>query len=376
MKIKNITNYKKKLKHFLKKHISPNVKKWDEKQFFPVKIFKKFSKLGFMGALIPKKLGGLEMSYFEYVKLIEELAKVDPSISLSLSAHNSLCVNHIYLFCNDLQKKKWIPLLISKGNIGAWAFTELSTGSDSKNMKTTAFFKNNKWIINGKKKFITHAFNSDVIILTALTGEKGNSNSLSSFIMKKNTPGIFNGEKINKLGMRASETGEIIFKNCCIPDEQRIGNIGDGLFQAMKILEGGRISIAALSLGISKYAFKIALNYSKKKKRFGKFISEFQAISFKLAEMATKIEISKLLIKKACEKQEKGVSVKKESAMCKYYASEACVKITNEAIQILGGDGYTNNYPVEKLYRDAKLCTIGEGTTEIQKLIIAKNIIN
>lgn len=364
----------KSVKKFAEKHISPYIMEWDETGYFPLELFKKMGTIGYMGALIPKSFGGSGLSYFEYVDIIEEISKIDPSIGLSLAAHNSLCINHIFSFGNEIQKNRWLPQLISGNCIGAWALTETTTGSDAKNMNTTAYREGNKWILSGKKSFITHAISAEIIVVITRTGEKGNNHGMTAFVVERNTPGLFNGEKLNKLGMRASETSELIFENCYINDNQRLGEIGEGFIQAMKILDEGRISIAALSLGISKGAFEAALKYAKKREQFGQAIGKFQTISFKLAEMFTEIEASELLIYKACDKKQKGQLMSIESAMCKYYASEACVRIANEAVQIFGGYGYIKDFPVEKFYRDSKLCTIGEGTTEIQKIIIAKNL--
>jgi alkylation response protein AidB-like acyl-CoA dehydrogenase len=348
---------------------------WDEAQIFPVPLFRKLGKLGFMGILVPHELGGSSLGYHEYVTIVEEISKVDPSIGLSVAAHNSLCVNHILTFGNEEQKKKWIPKLASGEHIGAWGLTEHGTGSDAGGMNTTAVKDGDSWIVNGSKNFITHAISGDIAVVIVRTGEKGDSKGMTAFVFEKGMLGFSSGKKENKLGMRASETAELIFDNCKIPDANRLGDVGQGFIQAMKILDGGRISIGALSLGIAKGAYEAALKYSKERHQFGKAISEFQGIAFKLADMATEIEASELLLHKAAFLKEQHKPVTTMGAMAKMYASEVCVKVSNEAIQIHGGYGYTKDYPVEKFYRDSKLCTIGEGTTEIQKIVISRNIL-
>lgn len=362
------------VRDFTEKNIRPYIMKWDETQSFPLQLFKEMGKMGYMGALIPEAFGGSELSCLEYVSLIEEISKVDPSIALSVAAHNSLCTNHILSFGNETQKKQWLPRLTSGDCVGAWALTETVTGSDARNMSTTARREGKEWILNGTKSFITHAISAEISVIIARTGEKNDSHGMTAFVLEKGTPGLSSGSKLDKLGMRASETGELILNDCRIADSERLGGIGEGFIQAMKILDGGRISIAALSLGIAKGAFEAALKYAQERKQFGQAIGNFQAIAFKLAEMATEIEAAELLIYKACDKKQKGQPMSIESAMCKYYASEACVRIASEAIQIFGGYGYRKDFPVEKFYRDAKLCTIGEGTTEIQKLVISKKL--
>jgi alkylation response protein AidB-like acyl-CoA dehydrogenase len=362
-------------RNFAEKHIKPWVMQWDEAQTFPVEIFKKAGEMGFMGVLVPEIYGGAGFGYHEYIVIIEEIAKIDPSIGLSLAAHNSLCTNHILSFGNEEQKKRWLPELASGQWIGAWGLTEHNTGSDAAGMSTTAIKDGTHWIINGAKNFITHGISGDVAVVIARTEEKRDNHAMTSFVIEKGTPGFFSGKKENKLGMRASETAELIFDKCRIPDANRLGERGEGFIQSMKVLEGGRISIGALALGISKGAYEAALRYSKQRVQFGKPISAFQAIAFKLADMATEIEASALLLHKAAFEKNLGRNMTKLSAMCKMYASEACVKIANEALQIHGGYGYTKDFPVEKFYRDAKLCTIGEGTTEIQKIVISKDIL-
>ena len=362
-------------KNFALQHISPFVMEWDESQLFPKNLFKRAGDFGFMGILVPENLGGSGLGYQEYVTIIEEISKVDPSIGLSLAAHNSLCTNHILLFGDDKQKKKWIPKLASGDHLGAWGLTENNSGSDASGMSSTAVKKGDDWVLNGTKNFITHGISGDIAVAVFRTGNKGEKRNATAFVIERGTEGFKAGKKENKLGMRASETAEMIFDNCIIPDTNRLGEVGDGFIQSMKILDGGRISIAALSLGIAKGAFNASLKYSKERQQFGKPISSFQGISFKLAQMATEIEASELLIRKACHEKNMKRPMTKLSAMCKMYSSEVCVKVSNEAVQIHGGYGFIKDFPVEKYYRDCKLCTIGEGTTEIQKLVISRNIL-
>ena len=360
---------------FANQFIKPNVMKWDESQFFPKELFKKAGEFGFMGILVPEQLGGSGLGYQEYVTIIEEISKVDPSIGLSVAAHNSLCTDHILSFGNDNQKNKWIPKLASGQHLGAWGLTENNSGSDASGMSSTAVKKGDDWVLNGTKNFITHGISGDIAVAVFRTGKKGTKRNATAFVIERGTEGFNAGKKENKLGMRASETAEMIFDNCIVSDKNRLGEVGEGFIQSMKILDGGRISIAALSLGISKGAFNASLKYSKERVQFGKPISSFQGISFKLAEMATEIEASELLIRKASHEKNMKRPMTKLSAMCKMYASEVCVKISNEAVQIHGGYGFIKDFPVEKFLRDSKLCTIGEGTTEIQKLVIARNIL-
>jgi len=362
-------------KAFAQQHIAPHVRDWDEHQKFPVGVLKEAGALGFMGILVPESLGGSGLGYHEYIAIIEEISIVDPSIGLSIAAHNSLCTNHILSFGNEAQKEKWIPKLATGEWIGAWGLTEHNTGSDAGGMNTTAVKKGDQWVLNGSKNFITHGKSGDIAVVIARTGEKGDSHGMTAFVIEKGTPGFSSGKKEDKLGMRASETAELIFDNCVLEASAVLGQVGDGFIQSMKILDGGRISIGALSLGIAKGAYQAALQYSKERHQFGKPISAFQGISFKLADMATEIEASELLLHKAAFLKNQGRPMTKLSAMSKMYSSEVCVKVANEAVQIFGGYGYTKDYPVEKFYRDAKLCTIGEGTTEIQKLVIARNIL-
>jgi alkylation response protein AidB-like acyl-CoA dehydrogenase len=360
---------------FAIQNIKPYVMDWDEAQQFPLEVFKKLGELGLMGVLVPEQYGGAGLSYYEYVGIIQEISKVCGSIGLSVAAHNSLCTGHILLFGNEEQKRKYLPQLASGEFLGAWGLTEPNTGSDAANMKTTAIREGEEWILNGTKNWITHGISGNVAVVIARTGELRTSSNCTAFIVERGTPGFTGGKKENKLGMRASETAEMIFDNCRISDNQRLGEVGDGFRQALKVLDGGRISIAALSLGIAKGAFEAALQYSKERYQFDKPISSFQGISFKLADMATEIEAAELLTLQACDLKMRGETMSKESAMAKYYASEVAVKVSTDAVQIFGGYGYTKDYPVEKFYRDSKLCTIGEGTSEIQKIVIAREVL-
>lgn len=362
-------------KEFAEQYVKPFVMEWDESQYFPADVLHKAGEMGFMGIFIPEEYGGSGLGYHEYVAIIEEISKVDPSIGLSIAAHNSLCTGHIYYFGNNEQKRNWLPKLASGEWIGAWGLTEHNTGSDAGGMNTTAIKDGDYFILNGSKNFITHGITGDIAVVIARTGEKGDSHGMSAFAVEKGTPGFSSGKKEDKLGMRASETAELVFDNCRIHQDNLIGKEGDGFIQSLKILDGGRISIGALSLGISKGAYEASLKYAKERVQFGKSISSFQGISFKLSEMATDIEASELLIHKAAFLKNNGEKVTTLGAMAKMYASEACVKIASEAIQIHGGYGYTKEFPVEKFYRDSKLCTIGEGTTEIQKVVISRNIL-
>jgi len=364
------------IRDFGNKHIRPNMMEWDEQQIFPIEVFKKLGELGLMGVLVPEEYGGSGLGYFEYVTVVSEIAKVCSSIGLSVAAHNSLCVGHILYFGNEEQKKKYLPKLASAEWIGAWGLTEANTGSDASNMRCIATKDGNDWILNGTKNWITHGITGDVAVVLARNGDPRTSGNSTAFIVERSTPGFLAGKKENKLGMRASETAEMIFDNCRISDSQRLGEVGDGFRQAMKVLDGGRISIAALSLGISKGAYEAALKYAKEREQFDQPIANFQAIAFKLADMFTQIQASEALIYQASDLKNRGEKMTKESAMAKYYASEACVRIATEAVQIFGGYGYTKDFPVEKFYRDSKLCTIGEGTSEIQKLVISRNILH
>ena len=369
-----LDNITQSVKEFAEKHIKPKMMEWDESQEFPVHVFKELGKMGLMGMLVPEEYGGSGFGYHEYVAGIVALSKVDPSIGLSMAAHNSLCTNQILMFGNEEQKQKYLPKLATAEWIGAWGLTEPNTGSDAGNMKTTAVQDGDYFIINGAKNFITHGKTGQVAVIMTRTGEPNTSSNSTAFILEKGMAGFTAGRKENKLGMRASETTELIFDNVRVHKSQMLGNVGEGFHQAMKILDGGRISIAALSLGIAIGAYEAALQYSKERHQFGQNIGKFQAIGFKLAEMATEIEASTLLIEKACDLKDAHKAVTTASAMAKYYASEVCVRVANDAVQIFGGYGYTKDYPVEKFYRDSKLCTIGEGTTEIQKLVISRNL--
>lgn len=363
------------IRKFAETHIRPDMMKWDEEQIFPVETFKKMGELGLMGILVPHKYGGAELSYFEYITAIVEVAKVCGSVGLSMAAHNSLCTGHIMAFGNDEQKQKYLSKLSTGEWIGAWGLTEANTGSDALRMRCVAKQDGDHWVLNGTKNWITHGKSGDVAVVLARTGELLDSRGITAFVVERGTPGFKAGKKENKLGMRASETAELVFEDCRIHKSQVLGEIGEGFIQAMKVLDGGRISIAALSIGIAKGAYEAALKYSKEREQFGKPISEFQAIAFKLADMATQIEAAELLTYQAADLKNKHQKCTKESAFAKYYASEVAVKVSTEAVQIFGGYGYTKDFPVEKFYRDSKLCTIGEGTSEIQKLVISREIL-
>lgn len=371
----NRTMVKNMVRDFAEKNIRKNVMEWDEAQHFPLELFKELGQIGLMGVLVPEEYGGSGFGYQEYVDVIVEVAKVCGSIGLSVAAHNSLCTGHIMAFGNEAQKAKWLPKLATAEWIGAWGLTEANTGSDALRMRTTAVLDGDEYVINGSKNWITHGKTGDVAVVMVRTGETGSSKGISAIVVERGTPGFSAGKKENKLGMRASETTEMIFDNCRVPKENLLGVEGEGFKQAMKVLDGGRISIAALSLGIAKGAYEAALAYSKERQQFGQSISSFQAISFKLADMATEIEAAELLIRQAADLKNRHLPMTKESAMAKYYASEVAVKCATEAVQIFGGYGYTKDFPVEKFYRDSKLCTIGEGTSEIQKIVIAREIL-
>ncbi|MCY4298745.1 MAG: acyl-CoA dehydrogenase family protein [Flavobacteriaceae bacterium] len=369
-----ISNHIESAKDFAIHHISPFVKQWDEEQFFPIDTMRLAGKYGLMGVLVPNKWGGAELDYHAYASIIEEISIVDPALGLSIAAHNSLCTNHIYLFGNDQQHRRWLKKLAQGTWLGAWGLTELDAGSDARGMKTQAIKQNNQWILNGQKNFITHGASSDVAVVLANAFVEGENKGITAFVVERGTKGFLTGKKDDKLGMRASETAEMIFDNCCIDQGNLLGNIGEGYNQSMKILEGGRVSIAALSLGIAKGAYRAALDHAKKREQFGRRIIDFQAIAFKIAQMATDIEASRLLIKNAAQ----AVNINENPAipvcMAKLFASETCVKVSSEAVQIMAGYGYLKDYPVEKYYRDSKLCTIGEGTSEIQKLILSRKL--
>ena len=364
------------VRDFADKHIRPFIMEWDEAQKFPIDLFKKMGELGIMGVLVPEEYGGAGLSYFEYVTAISELAKVCGSIGLSMAAHNSLCTGHILAFGNEEQKQKYLPKLATAEFIGAWGLTEANTGSDAMRMRCVAKEDGDSWVINGSKNWITHGISGDVAVVLARTGELLDSKGITAFVVERGTPGFKAGKKENKLGMRASETAEMIFEDCRVHKSQVLGKVGDGFKQAMKVLDGGRISIAALSIGIAKGAYEASVKYSQEREQFGQPISNFQAISFKLADMATRIEAAELLTLQAADLKNRGEAMTKQSAFAKYYASEVAVRCATESVQIFGGYGYTKDFPVEKYYRDSKLCTIGEGTSEIQKLVIARNILN
>ncbi len=360
---------------FAEKNIRPYIMEWDEAQTFPVPLFKEMGKLGLMGILVPQEYGGAGLGYLEYVTALTELGSVCGSVTLSVAAHNSLCTGHILQHANEEQKKKWLPKLANAEWIGAWGLTEHNTGSDSGGMATTAVKDGDYWVINGAKNFITHAISGDIAVVIVRTGEKGDSRGMTAFAVEKGTSGFTSGKKENKLGMRASETAELIFQDCRVHESNVIGKVGEGFIQAMKVLDGGRISIAALSLGIAKGAIKAATKYAKEREQFGQPIANFQGIAFKLADMHTEYEAAELLTLQSADMKNRGENVTVKSAMAKYFASEVCVRASTEAVQIFGGYGYTKDFPVEKFYRDSKLCTIGEGTSEIQKVVIAKNLL-
>ncbi|MDN3657663.1 acyl-CoA dehydrogenase family protein [Ferruginibacter paludis] len=362
-------------KDFADKFIRPHVMEWDESQQFPLEVYKELGKLGMMGVLVPEAYGGAGLSYFEYNVILQEISKVCGSVGLSVAAHNSLCTGHILSFGNEEQKKKYLPKLATCEWLGAWGLTEANTGSDAGNMQLTAIKDGDEWILNGTKNWITHGKSGDVAVVICRTGTPRTKDNSTAFIVERGTPGFAGGKKENKLGMRASETAEMIFDNCRIPDSSRMGEVGEGFKHSMKVLDGGRISIAALSLGIAKGAYEAAVKYSKERYQFDQPIANFQGVSFKLADMATEIAAADLLIHQACDLKIKGLPMTKESAMAKYYASEIAVKVSTEAVQVFGGNGYSKDFPVEKFYRDSKLCTIGEGTSEVQKLVISREVL-
>ena len=358
---------------FAAQRIAPHVMEWDEAQVFPKELFHEMGRLGFLGVLVSPEYGGAGMGYAEYITIVDEIAQVCGSIGLSVAAHNSLCTQHINQFGTDEQKRRWLPKLASGQWIGAWGLTETGTGSDAGGMHTTAVREGDGWRINGSKNFITHAISGDVAVVVVRTGEKGDSHGMSAFVVEKGTPGFEGGRKENKLGMRASETAGLFFDNCYVSNDNLLGKVGEGFIQSMKILDGGRISIAALSLGIAKGAQKAALRYSREREQFGQPIGDFQGIAFKLAEMGTKIYASELMTRHAGSLKDQGLKVTRESAMAKLFASETAVEVATDGVQIHGGYGYTKDYPAEKSCRDSKLCTIGEGTSEIQKLVISRD---
>lgn len=363
------------VRDFATMHIRPHVMEWDEAQHFPRDLFHQLGELGLMGVLVPEEYGGSGMGYPEYVTAVVEIAKVCGAIGLSMAAHNSLCTGHLLQFGNDAQKKKYLWRLATGEWIGAWGLTEANTGSDAANMKTTAVKEGNEWVLNGTKCWITHGKSCDVAVVIARTGAPGDSHGMSAFVVERGMPGFRGGKKENKLGMRASETAEMIFEDCRLPTGNLIGAEGEGFIQSLKVLDGGRISIASLSLGIAKGAYEAALHYAKERHQFNQPIANFQGISFKLADMATEIQAAEMLTMQAADMKSRGEPVTRQAAMAKYYASEVAVKVAVDAVQIFGAYGYTKDFPVEKYYRDAKLCTIGEGTSEIQKIVIAREVL-
>ena len=363
------------VRDFADRHIRPHVSEWDRTQHFPADLFHQLGELGLMGVLVPEAYGGAGLGYREYVAAIVELSRVDPAIGLSMAAHNSLCTNHILLFGNEDQKREYLPKLATGEWLGAWGLTEPNTGSDAGNMRTVAVREGEGWVLNGSKNFITHGRSGHVALVIARTAAPGDKRGATAFVVERGTPGFSGGKKEDKLGMRASETAEMLFQDCRIPDSQRLGVEGEGFIQSLKVLDGGRISIAALSLGTALGAYEAALAYAQERQQFGKRIADFQAIQFKLADLATEIEAAKLLVYQAADLKDAGKPVTKEAAMAKYYASEVSVRVANEAVQIFGGYGFIKDFPVEKFYRDCKLNTIGEGTSEIQKLVIARQIL-
>ncbi|MEA5426955.1 acyl-CoA dehydrogenase family protein [Arcicella lustrica] len=374
-KSEQLTLVRQSAKEFAERKIRPHVMEWDEAQIFPIDLMKQLGEQGFLGVLVPEEYGGAGLGYHEYVAVIDEIAQVCGSIGLSVAAHNSLCTNHILQFGSENQKQQYLPQLASGNFIGAWALTEANTGSDSARMQCVAHREGDNYIINGSKCWITHGKSSDILVIMARTGALGTRDNATAFIVERSNTGLKFGKKENKLGMRASETAEVILEDCVVPVSARLGNEGEGFKQAMKILDGGRISIAALSLGIAKGAMKAAARYAQERQQFGQAIANFQGISFKLAEMATKIHGAELMTLHAADLKMEGTHLTKEAAMAKYYASEVAVEVATDAVQIFGGYGYTKDFPVEKFYRDAKLCTIGEGTSEIQKIVIAREVL-
>ena len=373
--IENLQLIQQSARDFAEQHIRPKMMEWDESQHFPIDVMHRLGEHGFLGVLVPEEYGGAGLDYQAYITVIVEIAKVCSSIGLSVAAHNSLCTGHILQFGNEEQKEKYLPKLATGEWIGAWGLTEANTGSDAGRMQCVAEKDGDYYVLNGTKNWITHGATGKVAVVIARTGELLDSHGMTAFIVERGTPGFMAGKKENKLGMRASETAEMIFDNCRIHKSQVLGKEGEGFIQSMKVLDGGRISIAALSLGIAKGSYEAAVKYAKERHQFGQPIANFQAISFKLADMATKIQAAELLTRQAADMKNKGRKMTKESAMAKYYASEICVQIATDAVQIHGGYGYTKEFPVEKFYRDAKLCTIGEGTSEIQKLVISRELL-
>ncbi|MGI8468942.1 MAG: acyl-CoA dehydrogenase family protein [Pyrinomonadaceae bacterium] len=366
---------KQSVREFAESEIRPHVMEWDETQHFPIELRPKLAELGLLGVIFPEQYGGAGFGYVEYAGVIEEIARVDGSVGLSVAAHNSLCSNHIYMFGSEEQKQKYLVPLAQGMSFGAWGLTESQAGSDASGTRTTAVKSNGGWLVNGSKNFITHAISCETLVAVAVTDKSKGSKGISAFIFDKSMEGFRSDKKENKLGMRASETASVVFEDCYVPDENRLGNLGEGFLQAMKILDGGRISIAALSVGIAQGAYEAAVKYAKERVQFGKPIADFEAIQFKLADMATQIEAARLLTLQAAAMKDAGKKVTKQSAMAKLFASEVAVKVAEESIQIHGGYGYIKDYPAEKYWRDSKLCTIGEGTSEIQRIVIAKQLL-
>jgi alkylation response protein AidB-like acyl-CoA dehydrogenase len=367
---------RKEVRAFAEREVAPHVSEWDEKSEFPHAVVKKLGEMGLLGVIFPEDLGGAGMGYVEYVLAIEELSRVDGSVGIIVAAHNSLCTNHIMLAGNDDQRRRWIPLLASGEWLGAWGLTEPGSGSDAGGARTTAVKQGDKWVLNGSKTFITNGSYANCAVILAVTDkEKGTRGGISAFVVERGTPGFRSGKKENKLGLRASDTAELIFENCEIPEENLVGKLGEGFKDAMRVLDGGRISIAALSLGIGRGALDAAIKYSQERRQFGKSISEFQAIQFKIADMATELDAAWLLTMRAAHMKDKGQKVTLESAMAKLYASEAACRICDEGVQIHGGYGFIKDYPAEKFYRDVRLCPIGEGTSEIQRMVIARELL-
>ena len=366
---------KQSVREFAEAEIAPHVMEWDESQHFPIELKPKLAELGLMGVLLPEEYGGAGMGYVEYATIIEELSRVDGSVGISVAAHNSLCSNHIYQYGNEAQKQKYLTPLARGEHLGAWGLTEPGAGSDASGTRTTAVRKDDGWLINGSKNFITHAIHADTCVAFASSDRSKHSKGITAFVFEKGMPGFTPAHKENKLGLRASETASVIFEDCFVPDENRLGEEGQGFANAMQILDGGRISIAALAVGIAQGAYESALRYSGERQQFGKPIREFQAVQFKLADMATQIDAARLMMYRAAAMKDQGLRTTKESSMAKLFASEVSVKVCEEAIQIHGGYGYTKDYPPEKYWRDSKLCTIGEGTSEIQRIIIARELL-
>lgn len=361
-------------REFAEKEIKPYVMKYDESQEFPTEIFQKMAELGFLGAYYPEQYGGGGLSVLDFTVIVEELARVDPSVALGVCAHNGLCISHIYNFASESLKKKYLPDLCSGKKIGGWGLTEAFSGSDAGGMRTVAVKEGNEWVINGSKNFITHGISGDIFVILAVTDRTKNK-SISAFIVEKGFPGFSSGKKENKLGMRASETASLILDNVRVPEENLIGNVGEGFRQALAVLDGGRIGIGALAVGLAQGAMEASIKYAKERKQFGKPIAEFQAIQFKLADMAMEIEAARLLVQKAAMMKDAGEDINLAAAQAKYFASEVATRVANEAVQIHGGYGFIKDFPVEKLYRDVKLLTIGEGTSEVQKMVIARNLL-